>query len=145
MSRSKALRTMPRAGWAALAAVLLAVGVGLWLAFSPSYQGTSETVSSSGAVTSTSGSATLIAVNGSWVIFLLCVPVILAALGLLGAVRGQRVLVWVSTAVLLGFVVLGGFSIGLFYFPSALALLLAGALTEARERRGLRRARHGVS
>ena len=123
---------MTTAGWVALAAVALAVAAGLGLAFYPVYQGESETVSSSGVVTSSSDSATLIDENGPWVAFLLCVPVVLAALGLWVALRGQRTLAWIFAGVLLGFCVLGGFSIGLFYLPAALSLLLAAGLTEGR-------------
>ena len=101
-------------------------------------------MSSSGAVTSSSDSATLIAENGAWVILLLCVPVALAVLGLVGAARRRRALVWVPAAVLLVFVLLGGFSIGLLYLPAALALLVAAGLTEARGERGAGKARHHV-
>ncbi len=132
MSRSSARRTMPASGWAALAAVILATAAGLFLALYPVYQGVSESVSSSGAVTRSSDSATLVAENGAWVILLLCVPVALAVLGLSGAVWGRRAVVWVPAAVLLGFVILGGFSIGLFYAPAALALLAAAGLMRAR-------------
>ena len=131
MGTSDAPRGMGAAGWLALAAVLLAVVAGLWLAFYPAYQGESETVSSSGIATS-SESSTLIDENGAWAAFLLCVPVILAGLGLWGALRRRRTLLWIFAGVLLAFVVLGGFSIGLFFFPAALALLLAAGLTEGR-------------
>jgi hypothetical protein len=132
VSKSSARRAMPACGWAALAALTLAAAAGLFLTLYPVYQGVSESVSSSGTVTSSGDSATLIAENGAWVILPLCVPVALAVSGLLGAVRGRRRVVWVSAAVLLGFVVLAGFSIGLFYAPAALALLAAAGLTQAR-------------
>jgi hypothetical protein len=131
-SRSSARRSMPASGWAALAAVILATAAGLFLALYPVYQGVSESVSSSGAVTSSTDSATLIAENGAWVILLLCVPVALAVVGLMGAVRGPRALVWAPAVVLLVFVLLAGFSIGLFYAPAALALLAAAGLTQAQ-------------
>ena len=89
--------------------------------------------------------ATLVGENGTWVILLLCVPVALSALGLGASLRGRRVLLWVSAVVLLGFVVLGGFSIGLFYVPAALALLVAAGLTEARGPRGVGKARNRAS
>lgn len=141
MSMSSARRGMPASGWAALVAVILAAAAGLFLAFYPVYQGVSESVSSSGAIASSSGSATLVAENGAWVILLLCVPLALAALGLLGAVRGRRALVWAPAVVLLVFALLAGFSIGLLYIPTALALLAAAGLTQARGGR----AEHGVS
>jgi hypothetical protein len=121
---------MTAAGWVALAAVALAVAAGLGLAFYPVYQGESETVSSSGVVTSSSDSATLIDENGPWAAFLLCVPVVLATLGLWVALRRHKTLAWIFAGVLLIFCVLGGFSIGLFYLPAALVLLVAARLTE---------------
>ena len=110
----------------------VAAVAGIFLALYPVYQGVSESRSSNGSVTSSSDSATLIAENGSWVILLLCVPVALGALGVIGAMRGRRTFVWVPAVILLGFVILGGFSIGLFYAPAALALLAAAGLTQAR-------------
>jgi hypothetical protein len=115
-----------------MAAVILAAAAGLFLALYPVYQGVSESVSPTGAVTSSSDGTTLIDENGAWVIPLLCVPLVLAVLGLWGATGGRRALVWVPAAVLLGFVVVGGFSIGLFYGPAALALLVAAGLTVTR-------------
>ncbi len=115
--------------WAALVALLLTVAAGVFLVFYPAYQGVSGGASSSGVVTSSSQSATLIAVNGFGIVVALCVPIALAALGLLAAARRRRVLVWVPGAVLLGFVVLTGFTIGLFYLPAAIALLLSAGLT----------------
>jgi hypothetical protein len=141
MSTSIPSHRVPASAWVALAAVLLTAAAGLLLAFYPAYQGASTSVSSSGVVTSSTDSATLVEENGTWVLVLLCVPVALAAAGLLGALRGRRVVVWVAAGVLLGFGVLGGFSIGLFYLPAAAALLLAAGLTKGRgvgraERRG---------
>lgn len=145
ISTTKARRRAPASSWIALAAVLLAVGAGLLLALYPVYQGVGETASSSGAVTSSSDSATLVGENGTWVILLLCIPVALAALGLVASLWGRRVLLWVSAVVLLGFVILGGLSIGLFYFPAALALLVAAGLTEARGQPGVGKPRSHAS
>ena len=118
-------------GWAALIAVLLTFVAGLFLAFYPVYQGVSVTGSSSGVVTSSSESATLITENGLWVVVPLCIPIVLAALGLIAVTTRRRTLVWVLGGVLLGFVVLTGFSIGLFYLPAAIALLLSAGLTDS--------------
>ena len=132
---SSARRRMPASGWAALVAVIMAAVAGLFLALYPVYQGVSESVSSSGAVASSTDGATLVAENGAWVILLLCVPVALAVLGLLGAVRGRRALVWAPAVVLLIFALLAGFSLGLFYLPAALGLLASAGLTQARRGR----------
>lgn len=121
---------MTPSAWAALVALLLTVAAGLFLAFYPVYQGVSATGSSSGVTTISSERATLITENGLWVIVPLCVPIALAALGLLAVARRRRVLVWVLGGVLLGFVVLSGFTIGLFYLPAAIALLLSAGLAD---------------
>ena len=118
-------------GWAALVALLLAVAAGLFLVFYPLYQGVSVTGSSSGVVTSGSESGTLITENGLWAAVPLCIPIVLAALGLVAVARRRRSLAWVLGGVLLGFVVLSGFTIGLFYLPAAIALLLSAGLTDS--------------
>lgn len=115
--------------WAAAAALVLAVAAGLWLALYPDlYRGASTSVSSSGVVTTTRESASLIEENGAWVVGLLCVPVALAAAGLYCAVRRRRVLLWTCGLALIGFVVASGSSIGLWYAPAALAVLVASGL-----------------
>ena len=131
MSISNRHDRMTQSVWAALVAVLLTVAAGLFLAFYPVYQGVSATGSSSGVTAISSERATLITENGLWVIVLLCVPIVLAALGLLAVARRRRVLAWVLGGVLLGFVVLSGFSIGPFYLPAAIALLLSAGLTDS--------------
>ena len=75
--------------------------------------------------------ASLVEQNGLWVLWLLLVPVLLSGLALLtitftdaGQAR-RRVLLWGASLALLGFCAVGIFSIGLFYLPSALALLCA--------------------
>ena len=118
-------------GWAALVALLLTIVAGLFLAFYPVYQGVSATGSSSGVVTSSSESGTLVTENGLWALVPLCIPIVLAALGLIAVARGRRAPVWVLGGVLLGFVVLSGFTIGLFYLPAAIALLLSAGLTDS--------------
>ena len=122
-------RTRPSV-WAAAIAVVLAAAAGLWLALDPDfYQGATSAVSSSGVVTTTSSSASLIEANGWWVAGLLCVPVALAAFGMYCAVWGRRVLLWAAGLVLIGFVVVSGFTIGMWYAPAALALLVAAGLS----------------
>ena len=114
--------------WVALAALLLAAAAGLWLAFYPSfYQGVSVTASSSGeAVRRTQ--ASLLAENGMWALGLLAVPVALTGLGVFGAARSFRFLLWSVAVVLLVFSVISAMTIGLLYLPAAIALLVAAAL-----------------
>ncbi len=111
----------------------LAWVVVLGLVFGPVYQGVSVTAAAPGAPANepTKTTATLIEVNGWGVLPILLVPAALTGLALLTVLRtnsGQtrrRVLVWVPAVLLLGFCILGSFSIGIFYLPSALALVLS--------------------
>ena len=115
--------------WVALAALLLALAAGSWLAFSPGfYHGVSVTASSSGAVVQRSEQASLLAENGMWALGLLAIPVALAGLGVLGALRSHRFLLWSVAGVLLAFSIISGMTIGLFYLPAAIALLVAATL-----------------
>jgi hypothetical protein len=119
--------------WVALAALALALAAGLWLAFDPySYSGASGSATSSGVTTEQTGHASLIEENGSWVIGLFAVPVALTGVGVLGAARKHRILAWSAAWVLLAFSLVTGFSIGLFYAPAAVALLVAAALSDSR-------------
>ena len=121
---------------AAFAAHVLAWAVGLWLALGPVYRGVSVTAVAPGEAPgeATRFTATLIQVNGSWVILLLAAPVVLTALTLVSVLltdAGQarrRVFLWASAILLSGFGVLGSFSIGLFYLPAALALIVSAVL-----------------
>ena len=120
----------------------LAWVVALWLTFGPIYQGVSVTAAIPGdvAIESTRVSATLIDVNGLRVLPLLLAPVALTALALLAALltdawsAKRKVLVWVSAVLLLGFCVVGSFSIGVFYLPAALALTISAILGSRRRR-----------
>jgi hypothetical protein len=118
--------------WVAFAALLLAVVAGLWLAFSPGfYQGVSVTASASGEVVRRSEQTSLLAVNGMWALGLLAVPVALTALGVFGAARSYRFPLWSVAVVLLVFSIISSMTIGLFYLPAAIALLVAAALRDS--------------
>ena len=123
----------------------LAWGVVIWLAFGSVYQGTSVAPVGPGETPNepTRTSASLIEVNGWQVLPILLVPAALTGLALLtillthtGQVR-RKVLLWVLTVLLLVFCILGSFSIGIFYFPSALALLLTAIGVSTSRRREL--------
>lgn len=120
----------------------LAWVVALWLAVGPVYQGVSVTPVpvTPGSVASepTRATASLIGVNGMRVLPLLLAPVVLTALALLvvlltdaGQAR-RKVLLWVSAILLLGFCAVGIFSIGLFYMPAAVALVVSAVLGSRR-------------
>lgn len=108
---------------------------GIWLAFGPAYEGVSGTAALPGEPggEATRFTATLIEVNGLYVIWLLAVPILLTGVPLLVIRRpaagrvGRKILLWVPAAALLGFCAMAIFSIGLFYLPAALALITAAA------------------
>ncbi len=121
----------------------LAWGVVIWLAFGPVYQGASVAPVGPGETPNepTRTSASLIEVNGLQVLPILLVPAALTGSALLTVLlthTGQtrrKVLLWVLTVLLLVFCVLGSFSIGILYYPSALALLLTAIGVSASRRR----------
>ena len=128
MSQVRDGRLAP-AVWVALAALLLAVAAGSWLALYPGfYQGVSVTALSSREMVQRSEQASLLAENGMWALGLLAVPLALTGLGVYGAARRFRFLLWSVAVVLLVFSVISGMTIGLFYLPAAIALLVAAAL-----------------
>ena len=123
---------------AAFSAHALAWVAGLWFVFGPVYRSVSGTPSVPGepAGEVTRHTATLLEANGLWVLWLLFIPILLSGLAL-SAIRftdaGQairKVFLWLPTLVLLAFCAVGIFSIGLFYLPVALALLVA-AVTDS--------------
>ncbi len=104
---------------------------GVWLAFWPTYEGASVTPTLPGEPGGEviRSSATAIEVNGLHVILLLLVPILLTAITLLGLRFQQttmrKILLWSPAVVLLGFCFVAIASIGMFYLPTALALLVA--------------------
>ena len=116
---------------------VLAWATGAWLAFGPVYQGVSATFPGESAGEATRSTATLIEVNGLYVVPLLLVPILLSGIAV-WAVRdtdagrlGRRVLLWVLAVVLLGLCALSILSIGMLYLPTALAMLVAAILGSA--------------
>jgi len=111
--------------------VILAVAASLVLAFVPFYSGV---FMGSGGQPQAS-SATLIQVNGYWIIILLLVPPVLTSLGFMSARRraieakGRPVLLWTAVAFLFLFCLAGSFSIGAYYLPAVLALLATGIIS----------------
>ena len=127
---------------------VLAWGAFLWLAFWPyAYQGVSATPVQVDELGNPVGememgverhSASLVEVNGVWVLLPLFIPVALTGMALIallawseGGVR-RTILLWILTAALLGFCVLGYLSIGVMYVPAAIALVVATALQSLR-------------
>ena len=117
----------------ALVAHVLAWVVGVLLVFWPAYSGESVTPGLKGeaAAESSRTSATLVEVNGLYVLVLLLVPILLtgsALLAILFAHKRQlirKAILWTPVVLLLGFCLLAIFSIGIFYLPAAFAVLVA--------------------
>jgi hypothetical protein len=107
------------------------------MAFGPVYQGvfpTVETRPEGFAIESVEISETLLKANGLSAFPLLIGPVVLTALvvAMLMTTRikpsTRKVSLWVAAVLLLGFCVVGALSIGMFYLPAALALVVAAVL-----------------
>jgi len=113
-------------------AALAAAGGAAFLAFVPVYQGVSCRGGPAGEVCQDLPSKTLAQENGTWVLLLLAVPVLLtlaqlSALGL-GAARAFG---WAPAVCLAAACAIAIFSIGVFFLPAAL-LALAAALADRR-------------
>jgi hypothetical protein len=67
----------------------------------------------------------LVEVNGMSVLGVLAVPVLLAGVGLVAVGRRRRPILVVVTVAMLALCVLGLASVGLFYLPAAVALVVA--------------------
>ena len=129
---------------------LLAWAIGIALLFAPTY-GVSEAVAqprdapSGTPVTpeTMSSSATLIEVNGVWVLLLLAIPVLLTGFGLAAAIypripRALRLsILWCLAVGALIFCLMGLLSIGLLYLPVALALIVAATASLGAQRSSL--------
>ncbi len=118
--------------------LLLASAALLFLAFWPySYQ--SQTMSADGGVVDES-SASLIEENGMGVLVWLIIPVVMclvAFLATLSRIRGGKVIIWAMAILLLLFGLVSIFSIGAFYLPAALALIIAAATAKTPSIRSL--------
>ena len=114
---------------AAAFSVLLAAGALLFLAWWPDfYQGERIQTGPEGASVITRSSESLISNEGLGVLWLLAIPAFLAVVGLAGALRQSlagRLVLWLAAFLLVGYAFVTGFTIGPFYVPAALALLVS--------------------
>lgn len=110
-----------------LAAVLAATATA-WLLVAPVYAGLSEDSMGNRSETR----ATLLEVNGPQVLVVLAIPVVLACLPLLATGRAWQPVSILATVTLGVVVALGILSIGIFYAPAAMALLVACFLKPRR-------------
>ena len=111
--------------------ILAAISFGLTVAVSrlflvlPMY-------STSSSESPSTGQATLLEINGAGALFTLPIPALIALVPVLIPIWWVRI---VAGLVLAAFVVVGSPSIGMFYFPSAVAMLLAGLLSAPERNR----------
>ena len=70
--------------------------------------------------------ATLLGVNGPLAVVAVAIPVLIALVPLLIPKFSARL---IAGLILLAFAVISGFSIGLFYFPSAIMMVMAGLVS----------------
>jgi hypothetical protein len=105
------------------------------LLFIPVYGSERSIATSNGAQLTQRFRSTLIATNGIDVLFVVLGPVVLAALPLFrGSPHQKRIRAAMIAVLLIGFTLVAGFSIGLFYAPSALAMLAVATVGMLRER-----------
>lgn len=127
-----------RGEWAALAVALVwSAALLVAAALAPAYQSTTET--SSGTVTH--GSATLVNENGSGVLLIVGVPLLVTvivghALWRRGARRGAGPTAWIFTGLLTGFNIVAMLSIGPFIMPVTACLVVACTIRQARPHLG---------
>jgi len=125
----------------AAVAVVLAVAGAVWLIVWPcAYSGVTVISTVDGVEESrTTICRSFLEANDTSVLLILLVPVLLAAAGFVGARTGRRGLFIASAMLLLLFCFLGTLSVGLWFVPSAIAMLV-GVAWMARPGRRPRRA-----
>ena len=117
---------------ATVSLVLAVVAAAYLLLAQCAYRGVSVSTSiPGGRATETQECLSLIEVSGLGVARWILLPVVIVALAVFLMRARMRVGVWVLTILLLAFCVLTGFSIGLLFFPAALALLVSAILQQA--------------
>lgn len=108
--------------WFALVTSLIAVALLLLL---PLYEGVSERQSVGGPVVQSSHTGTLVGVNGLGVLFVLAIPLFAAVSAVLPwPERYRRALDILGASLVTLLSLLGAFTIGMFFLPTAAALLL---------------------
>jgi hypothetical protein len=125
-----------------VAAHVLAWLAFLFLIFWPNfYSGVSETATAPGeetAVVEERTSASLVEVNGYRIVFMLLIPVIVSGVALFSVYAEEKMgarigfTVWAAAITLMLFAGLGAITIGIFYLPGALTLLVAAVIRERR-------------
>jgi hypothetical protein len=113
---------------------LLVVGALVLPAYGTSGQSASMDATSGVTTTepATTGTATLVGVNGPGVLVVVGIPLVVTLLVATALAFRRRRIGWVLTSVLGFFTLLAMLSIGIFFLPTTLALVVACAATERR-------------
>jgi hypothetical protein len=112
-------------------AFLAAIAATIYLLNAPLYQHVKTVHTESGEQT-IQGTATLVEVNGTWVINQLLLVTLVSGVPLFVALRRStlhRLVTWVSALLLMAYSIAGSFTIGLAFMPSAILLLMAAIAT----------------
>ena len=115
-----------------VAALLWAVLTSVWFSFVPTVreQEGDLVINREGDVINQQDKVTFVDAHGAWVVPLMLVPIALAAAPL---ARGRASTATTACGVILAVLsLIAGFSIGLYYMPSALLLLLGAGMVELR-------------
>ena len=116
--------------WFALVTSLVAVALLLVL---PLYSGVSERQSAGGPAVRSSHTATLVGVNGLGVLFILAIPILAAVSAVLPWPAPYRRALDILGAILVTLLsILGAFTIGMFFMPTAASLLFIALWPRAR-------------
>jgi hypothetical protein len=108
---------------AAGVAMALATIASVWLVVWPCFY----TGTTSGPRGESTTCSSLIAETGTWVLSYLAIPIILTVLAFVALVARLRAVMWMLAILLFALCILAAWSIGVFYVPSAVALLIAAA------------------
>jgi hypothetical protein len=109
-----AIRTGPREIKFTAAALGLALGTTIAFLVMPAYSGDG-------------GEETLIDHEGAWVTAILAIPIAIAAAPLIVPARSRRLALRIASGVCVAFVLATGFTVGLFYAPTAVLLMVAAS------------------
>jgi hypothetical protein len=112
--------------------LLVAIGSSAYLLFASGYAGFGTNVSTQGAGVTSHTTSSLVQVNGGWAVLVMAVACSIAGaplLSLFSGTLGLRFVTWLCALLLLGFSLIAGFTVGLYFMPAALILLIAGVVS----------------
>lgn len=115
-------------------AFLWTIGAGIYLLCAPTYEGVRSENTLGTTISAVTGStradATLLAIEGPTALIPLALPVLLALVPLLVSSRRRTIAAGTAGLLLGAFSLLGAMTIGFYYLPAALLLLLGAIIPE---------------